>query len=445
MLERFRTFVHEHDLVGAGDITLLAVSGGVDSVVMADLFSKAGYKFAIAHCNFRLRGAESEGDEEFTKQLADRLRVPFCSKSFDTLEYSKRQGISIQMAARDLRYLWFDELMDRHGFDSVAAAHHLDDEAESFLINLFRGTGIAGLHGIMVKRGRIIRPMMFATRSDIEKYASDNNLDFRKDSSNSEDDYLRNRIRHFVIPEFEKADPDFRAGIRDTIMRIRDAEIIYRQAIEDHRASLFRIEDDRVRISIEELRRLQPLQSWIFELFRDYGCNEAAAKDIADSLDSIPGKVFHFKEYKLLKDRDDLILTYCSDDTGEEVQIDSDLISTDSPVKLVFKRMDAAGYDIRKEASVAALDEDKLRFPLILRRWKPGDFFHPLGMQEKKKLSDFFTDMKINLFDKQKIWLLCSGDDIVWIVGHRIDNRYKVTPATKRVLEIELFLTLQII
>lgn len=445
MLAQFLNYINDQRLFDADSRILLAVSGGVDSVVMAHLFHKANFKFGIAHCNFKLRYEESEGDELFTAQLAEELKAPFYSKTFQTLELSRLSGVSIQMAARELRYQWFEEIRKQHDFDFIATAHHYDDEIETFLINLIRGTGISGLHGIMPKRGHIIRPLMFAMRKEIESYAAENQIKYREDSTNREDKYLRNSIRHNIIPELEKISHDFKEKLHESIGRIREAEVIFDETINQKRNELIRKSGEEFRISIDVLRKLNPPKTWIYELLKDFGCTEAIAGDILLSLDSPPGRHFLFNDYILLKDRTDLIIRKRLDKTSgtefphsEEYSITEDIQSIDHPISLTFRTINRGNHSISKEQSIASLDFSKLEFPLVVRRWNKGDFFYPLGMTSRKKLSDFFIDEKYSRFDKDQAWVLSTGGNIAWIIGKRIDNRYKVTDKTKVIYEIKL-------
>lgn len=445
MLTRFLNYIDDNQLFDPDSRILLAVSGGIDSVVMAHLFSRSKYSFGIAHCNFKLRGKESDLDEIFTAQLSEKFQVPFYKISFQTKDYSKQARLSIQMAARDLRYKWFDKIREDHNYDFIAVAHQRDDEIETFLINLLRGTGILGLHGILPKRDRIVRPLLFASRNDIEEYAMLHSLKFREDESNKEEKYLRNRIRHKIIPLLDKISPDALDNITASISKIRDAEKIYNETIRARKEELIKFSGHDYRLSIEAVRRLTPAKTWIYELLKDFGCTESLAGDIVELLDSEPGRLIAFERYILLRDRDELIIQ-----EREGVKSDVDLpgikeyhireedAETEIPLKLSITRQSISKYVVSKEGSIAALDLGKLHFPLIIRKWKKGDYFYPLGMNSKKKLSDFFIDEKFSRFQKDKTWLLCSGDKIAWIIGKRIDDRFKITSTTRIVYQIKL-------
>jgi tRNA(Ile)-lysidine synthase len=433
MIGRFISFIDENRLFGKGGRLLLAVSGGIDSVAMAALFREAGYTFAIAHCNFMLRGAESDGDEAFVKGLAAGYKVPFYSKSFDTKSLAAASGKSIQMMARELRYGFFEEIAVKHRFDHIATAHNLDDQVETFFINLLRGCGIAGLHGISLKQGRVVRPMMFATRSDIETYVSNNDLAFREDSSNQKTDYVRNRIRHRIIPLFTEINPGFGREMEQNIKRLKDTEDIYRQYLDIVRYQIMREEDGLLIFDKAGLKKLSPLPAFLFGFLSPYGFNAADAAQVAAALDGSPGKRFFSSGHELLIDRQSIMVAPLREPGPEEVMIGKDDRKTEEGPEITVSIHPANGYVIPDDMNIASLDFHKLSFPLRLRRWKRGDAFCPLGMEKHKKLSDFFIDQKIPRILKERAWVLCSGDDIVWVVGMRIDQRYKVGRGTSKV------------
>lgn len=443
MIADFNNFIIREELFRPSDIVLLAVSGGLDSAVMAYLFHLAGYQFGIAHANFQLRGKESERDEDFVRTLAEKYQVAIHVKRFETKTFARKNGISVQMAARTLRYEWFEELIKDENYSYVATAHHLDDQLETFLINLTRGTGIAGLHGILPRNGKIIRPLMFSGRKEIEAYATANDLDFVQDSSNISMKYTRNRIRLKIIPQLELINPAFRQELKQTIGHIRDAEIIYRQTVEQKRKEILHRKGDEFIISADQFFNLKPLTSWAFELLSLFGFNQANIKDITGLAEAIPGKEVLSATHRVIKDRDQLIIAP-REKTGLETTF---LVTTDdlalkaikSPVNLGFETLHEIPAEFADPATTAYIDFDKLDFPLLIRKWHRGDFFCPMGMSKRKKLSDFFTDQKFSLIEKEKQWLICSGKNIVWIIGHRIDDRYKITTATKRVLKIILY------
>jgi tRNA(Ile)-lysidine synthase len=441
MLQAFKAYIGSAGLFGPSDRILLAVSGGVDSVAMVRLFRDAGYNFAIAHVNFGLRGEESDGDEAFVKNLAEQAGVHIFIKHFSTKQYAADHKISIQMAARDLRYAWFEELVTEHGFSFVATAHHLDDQAETFFINLLRGTGISGMHGILPKQGKVIRPLMFTTREKIMSFALDLNLDWREDRSNKSRKYLRNKLRLDVLTELYKINPLFSYKLNESITHLRDVETIYNYHIAGVTADLVQHTANGILISIDWIYEYEPHNTYLFELLKPYGFSYPVVKEIVRSLDTFSGKIFYSPTHRLLRDRENFIiqpLAELSVDTfaGEVYSIDRVSTNIEHPVCLITHETDEINELPMGKASIACLDLDKLQFPLKLRKWEKGDWFMPLGLKGKKKLSDFFINQKMSLAEKEKTWLLLSGEDIAWVIGKRIDNRFRITPKTKRAFVI---------
>ena len=442
MLKEFKTYISDQDLFKPNDRILLAVSGGIDSVVMSELFHKAGYSFGIAHCNFGLRGKESDADEVFVEKLAGRYKVSFYCKRFLTTKDAKEKGISIQMAARELRYQWFEEIRVNEKYAFIATAHHLDDQVETFFINLLRSTGIAGFHGILPRQGNIIRPLLFSYRDNIEAFARKYKLIFREDSSNQETKYLRNKIRHEVIPVFRELNPAFPQILTETILRMRETEIIFRKSIEATRKKIIRNDNNGIYIRIEELRKLSPVDIYAFELLSPFGFHEPVIRDILHSINDPSGKFFYSSTYRLIKNREELILNPLSENKesrvkNAEISIPENKKEIRKPVHLSFtKTTTGKKFSIDPSKEVANLDLRKIVFPLLLRRWKRGDSFYPFGLNKKKKLSDYFIDSKLSILEKENTWLLCSGIHIIWIIGHRIDHRFRVTSQTKEVLQV---------
>jgi tRNA(Ile)-lysidine synthase len=431
MVEEFKAFVIKNALLEKGDKTLITVSGGRDSVVLCELFYKAKFPFAIAHCNFQLRGKEANDDEIFVKKLASKYKVDFFSKRFETKTYSEKSKLSVQEAARVLRYEWFEEICNKNGFDFIATAHHKDDELETFFINLIRGTGIAGLHGILPKRGKIIRPLLFTGRAEIDVFVEKNKLQFREDSSNASDKYLRNKIRHKVLPLFEEMNPSFRNTLAEEIFRLSEVEKVYNHFIDVSKKQILKNNS----ISVSALKKSPFASVLLYEVLKKYQFNSTVAEEIFSSLDSESGKQFFSSSYRLVKDRGNLIIT--KRNLAKEKDVFSVLKSFKSiavPAKVGFSKVkNSTQFKIPKDNKIACLDFEKLNFPLKIRKWKEGDFFYPLGMKKKKKLSDFFIDIKLSLPEKENTWLLCSGGDIVYVLGKRIDERYKVGKETKSI------------
>lgn len=440
MLKQFFGYIQNQNLFLPNQRILLAVSGGVDSMAMVSLFGKAHFDFGIAHCNFKLRGAESDGDAAFVRKTAMDLGIPYFEKSFDTMEIANQKKQSIQVAARELRYGWFNEVIAENHYDYFATAHQFDDQSETFFINLLRGTGISGLRGILPKNGKCVRPLLFASRREILHFATENSISFREDSSNKSDKYLRNKIRQLVIPALEKVNPDFRKGLFTTFKNLAGTEIIMDTEIAKASDELLVFEDNQIKIDIVKLRNLHPLPVYLFGILKPYNFNFSNIEDICNAIDNISGKRFYSATHCLTGNSENLAITPNSDfesDISEEFIITDDEGSICHPVFLIFEKIEINDdFKIQKDENLAQLDFDKLRFPIKLRKWRQGDTFVPLGMKGKKLVSDFFIDEKFSLFDKQKTWLLISGNEIVWIVGHRISNRFKITGKTTKALII---------
>lgn len=443
MLRRLIEYVKANDLVRKNDRVLLAVSGGIDSVAMAELFHQAGFRFGIAHCNFGLRGEESAGDEKFVQGMANKYHVPFHTKQFLTTQDAKERRVSIQMAARELRYKWFEEIRATEGYDWIATGHQMDDQVETFFINLLRGTGIAGLHGILPRNGRVIRPLLFATRDEIGDFITSSHLAYREDSSNDSKKYLRNRIRLEMIPLLKEINPEVVPLMSENILRFREAVEIYRQKIEEVRKRIMIRKERKILVPIAELKCLKPGRTWMFELFSPYGFNESVSADMASALHKPGRKEFISDQFLVVRDREHLIITRRArkkhEEHEEEYVIKEGQSTLKGPVLLAIKEVqNAPGITIPAERDYASLDLEKLEFPLMLKRWKPGDAFIPFGMHQKKKISDYFIDAKISAEEKQRAWVLWSGNKIAWVVGYRPDNRFRVTSRTRTILQIRL-------
>ena len=435
MLSKFRSFIQSNSLCQPSDRILLAISGGIDSMVLLHLFFAAGYKPGIAHCNFHLRGSESDGDEKFVKSAAENMGADFYRQDFDTEQSARESGISIQMAARNLRYRWFEEIRSRHGYDYIATAHNQDDVIETFFINLSRGTGIRGLTGIPVKSERIIRPLLFASRKSIEEYAIGHDISFREDSSNASDKYLRNRVRHHLIPMLEEENPSFRMALMETMLKLSETEKLYEQELVLLKNRLMRKEGDRIKIRIRDLSAHGARKSILFEILSEYNFSAQAMEDIIHSLGGPSGKQFLSATHRIVKDREDLIITPVDNKEERKYYLEREAGRITEPVDLEWMVVDhTETFHIPNDRKIACLDLQKLHFPLILRHWQTGDYFQPLGMQGMKKISDFLIDTKVSLPDKERTWLLTSGREIAWVIGQRIDDRFKVRPYTRQVL-----------
>ncbi|MGN7514026.1 MAG: tRNA lysidine(34) synthetase TilS [Allomuricauda sp.] len=416
-----------------GQRLLLACSGGVDSVVLTHLCVAEGMDVALAHCNFNLRGEESDGDETFVRELASKLKLEVFVKRFDTEQYAEKKRLSVQMAARELRYQWFDELLRNKGFDYVLTAHHADDSLETFLINLSRGTGIEGLSGIPEVNKKVVRPLLPFSRGEILGYAQSENHHWREDSSNVSTKYLRNKIRHNIVPNLKELHPTFLQNFLHTQHHLQQTNGMVNQHLHELKAELFLEGEGVIKIDIDELQKLQPLESYLYGLFKDYGFTEW--NDVKNLLTAMSGKQVFSRTHQLLKDRDHLILSEIKNRVNETYTVYLEGDTSKLPVDLLFEHTETVE---KQDENVIFLDKKKLNFPLVLRKWEKGDYFYPFGMQGKKKLSKFFKDEKMNLVSKEKQWLLCSGGDIVWVVGKRADERFRVGDSTEEIIKVTL-------
>lgn len=440
MLAQFNCFIKEKLPGTEKKFILLAVSGGKDSVTMTHLFHEAGLAFGIAHCNFKLRGEESDQDEQFVKELALHYNVPFFSKRFETGDFAQERHISIQMAARELRYQWFEELREEHCYDLIATAHHLNDAIETLLMNLIRGTGISGLHGIAIKRDCLIRPMLFARAEEIETYVTENKLAYREDSSNLEEYYLRNKIRLQLIPVLKDLNPELDRVMQKNMERFADLEALLHQFREEKEQELIYEENGLICIRIDPLRKISGVRTLLFELLKPYGFTEGLIPGIFDAIDARSGTSFHAPEWTLTKDRGLFVLSPVHHAVKEEIPIhkDTDAVLLPGGKKISIRRASAGSFAIPSSKRIACLDEDLLKFPLLLRSWETGDVFYPFGMKGQKKLSDFFIDEKIPLPQKNNIPVVLSAGKIVWVAGMRTDNRFRITESTKKIYILEL-------
>lgn len=439
MREAFRDYIREHTLFNPEDQILLAISGGIDSMVMADLFLKENIPVAAAHCNFLLRGKESDDDESFVEAFCLERGLKMHVERFETEKHARDRGISIQMAARHLRYSWFEEIRRSFEYQYVALAHNLDDVIETFFINLSRGTGVRGLTGIKPKTGKIIRPLLFATREVILSYCNEQQIRFREDSSNKTVKYSRNRIRHHVIPEFLTINPSFRKNMLETISNLNDVDQVYREAVEHRKSEVVQEIQEKVLINISALKTLQPAATYLYEFIRPYHFPKQIVADIMACLDGTAGKQFFSPTHRLLKDREELIITELPDHERELFYIEEDVIHISQPIPVSFTKSDVPDkLQFPTDKRIACIDLDRVNFPLILRKWRKGDYFQPLGMTDIKKVSDFFVDNKFSIHDKENTWILTSGNKIIWIMGHRIDERFKITGQSTRMLVVEL-------
>ncbi len=449
LLRRFQDYNFQENLFQQKDGLLIAVSGGVDSVVLCELCDRAGFDFALAHCNFQLRGAESDHDENFVKQLADKYQKFFFVKKFDTEKYANEKKISVQVAARELRYKWFGEIVNTgwsmvngaHYSPSaichIVTAHHLDDNIETVLMNFFKGTGIAGLRGILPKQGKIIRPLLFATKEEIKKFAVENNLQWVEDSSNESDKYSRNYFRHHLIPLIEKIYPSALNNLANNIHRFRDIEILYKQSIDRHKKNLIEQKRNEIHIPILKLKKSGPMTTIIYEIIKEYQFSPHQVDEVIHFLEGESGKYIQSPTHRIIKNRKWLVISPNNLQEATHIVIDepSGQLRVDGGC-FQFEIVAASSHKLQATNKIAQLDADNIKFPLLLRKWKQGDYFYPLGMKKKKKLSRFFIDSKLSKTEKEKTWVIEMRKKIIWVVDMRIDERFKITQQTKNILLI---------
>lgn len=439
----FQEFLFKNLKVSTSDYLILTVSGGKDSMVMLNLFQQLNIKFVVAHCNFQLRGAESERDMNFVTNYCQKNQIELFTVRFDTLIYAQQHKLSIQMAARKLRYDWFEKLRIQINAQFIATAHHLNDQTETFFINLMRGTGLFGLHGIPTQNNHIIRPLLFATAERINDYAVINQIAFVEDSSNLSDKYLRNNIRHHIIPAFVEQNPKFVLSLSKTIDQISSIEKIISKQTKLLFSNMIKLNGDKIIVNLDDLLKIDDLEIYLFEFLAGYGFNHSVFQDILLALETQKsGLKFCSETYSLIKERNSLILTPKSaeslnNNTANPFSLIFEDMSTDSSLPLDIKIIEKPD-SLKTPKTIALIDPDSIKFPLIIRKWKTGDFFFPLGLKGKKLLSDYFIDNKFDSSEKENTYLLCNENEIVWIIGHRIDERYKVKNNSKNVLKIEI-------
>lgn len=437
MLQKFLDYNKENKLFKPDDKILLAVSGGIDSVAMANLFNRARLKFGIAHCNFGLRGEASDADEHFVKKLSKKYKVTFHSNQFDTEHFAQSEKISTQMAARHLRYEWFNKLLKEEGYALVATAHHQNDILETVLLNLVKGTGIAGLHGIKPKNGNIIRPILFADKNMIQDYVAVQHLTWREDSSNESAKYQRNIIRHEIVPKLKLINLNVVYTIKNTVERISAVEQLFNHHVGRIKEKAVLVKDEDAYIDIAEISASVMPAIILSEIIKPYHFNYHQAKNIAKKLGEGPGKVFESPTHRLNIDREKIIISPKDLSFFQEAIIqEGQTLFNHRGLNLRFSILVNKAFKIPADKNIAVLDYSKLKFPLKVRKWKEGDWFYPLGMNRKKKLSDFMIDEKIPLNLKARVFVITSGDSICWVVGNRIDNRFKVTGKTRKIYKI---------
>lgn len=440
MLTEFQNHIKDNQLFQPTDKILLAVSGGKDSIAMLHLFVAAKFNIGVAHCNFQLRDKAADEDELFVQQTCQQLNIPFHSIRFDTAEYAEKHKISTQMAARELRYNWFEEIKTTHHYHFIATAHHQNDVAETMLINLTKGSGLSGLHGIKAKNNNVIRPLLCFTSDEIQQYIKNNNIVFREDQSNASVKYVRNKIRHEVLPKLAEINPNIIDTLNETAKHLLATENILDQKIEEEKKHCFTTENELVKINIKQLRELSPLTTYLYYFLSPYHFNFDDCEQIALSLNGNSGKQFFSTTHQLIKDRDFLLLTPKTEKQPEPIIIHTINDFSKSPINIKFELIENENITFKTAKNIAYLNADKIDFPLRFRKWKEGDNFTPFGMNGKKKLSDYFIDEKFSIPEKEATWLLTDkNDNIIWVVKSRTDNYFKVNSTTKTILLLETF------
>ncbi|QMW06543.1 tRNA lysidine(34) synthetase TilS [Spirosoma foliorum] len=438
MLEqRFLAFINDNQLFGSNDRVLLAISGGIDSMVMAELFHRINQPVAIAHVNFGLRGAESEADALFVQNKAEQYGVPFHGTRFDTKAVAAERGVSIQMVARELRYTWFAQLLDEYKYACLATAHHLNDTLETLLLNLTRGTGLAGLHGIASNQNGIVRPLLFATRPQLVAYADERELLYREDSSNSDDKYARNRIRHHVVPVLTSLNPGLWQTLPRTIERLRAAETVMQAELERSWQQTAEVKGQQISLPTTKLKALPELDFRLANWLKPFGFTDDQANQIANALNRPIGQVFSSTTHRISHEREGLLLEPLPSQLYPEITLTtlaSGLVEVGGAFSLTIDEIEkSADFRPPADSAIACLDADKLQLPLTIRPWRQGDRFRPLGLNGHKLVSDLLNDLKLSRTEREQTAVLLSGDQIAWVIGYRIDHRFRVQAETKRI------------
>ena len=437
LLEKFVQYIKKENLFQSTDKLLIAVSGGLDSVVLCYLCQQAGYDFAIAHCNFKLRGAASDGDALFVQAMANTLNVPYFHTSFDTANYAVQNKKGIEETARDLRYAWFDAIAAENNFNKIVTAHHADDNIETVAMNFFRGTGIKGLRGILPKNGAVIRPLLFARRAALEAFVEDNNIAFVTDHTNAENDYTRNYFRNTILPLVNKNFPETGENILKNIQRFTEIELLYRQSIDLHLKKLLEFKGNEIHIPVLKLQKTFPLATVLFEIMRPYGFTALQTEEALSLLNSETGKYIQSNSHRIIKNRVWLIIAPLQHLEAANILIEEKDTTIEFAIgRLLIEKIDKGIAKINPDPCIALLDAGAVHFPLLLRKWKQGDYFYPLGMAKKKKVNRFLNDLKISLTQKENTWVIEMDKKIIWIAGKRIDDRFKIKPTTKLMLQL---------
>lgn len=443
MLEGLLTYINREKLFDKNDTILLAVSGGMDSIVLCDLFAKAKFKFGIAHVNFGLRGDESDADEVFVKKFAVKLKVPFYTTTFETENYAKEHQLSIQMAARILRYSWFEEIRSKHNYNYIATAHHMNDSAETLLLNIAKGTGIGGLHGILPKNGNLIRPLLFAQKESILDYVVENQIIWREDSSNESIKYQRNFIRQEIVPKLKEINPNFEETINRTIEKVTEIELFFQKEVTKFKNQNLIFENGNTFLPFSHLQENPSLKAIYTAILGEYNFNHDQVRAIFESLEGEAGKSFISPSHVLVKDRTAFVISpqnilkdFGTFELGIEDIEKSQIELNNFKLKFTVQEIEK-DHKLKTSVKTASLDFDTLKSPLKIRKWKEGDWFCPLGMNKKKNISDFLNAEKVPLNIKKDVQVITSNGSIIWVIGYRIDNRFKITDKTTKLFFIE--------
>lgn len=438
---RFKDFIESQKLFTQQHHLLVACSGGIDSVVLVHLLHEFQFDFSILHCNFQLRGKESNRDQAFVVQLADQLSIPCHVNTFDTEKVMNEWGKGVQETARILRYNWFDEQVNLHAANGkqplLLTAHHQDDQLETVVFNFFRGTGIAGLTGMNTKDGYLVRPLLFASRNEIEAYAIDKKLSWVEDSSNKGTIYARNQLRHDVFPLLEKAVPSFKQNLSNNIKRFQETEMLFKQQIASIQKRVVEKRDKGFAIAVNKIKHLVPLDTIVYEIFSPFGFTATQTGELKKLFIAHTGSFLQSPTHRVLKNRDWLLIDPLHEISSSVYVIEKDQSSFSVGDKTICISMHENSSMLSAAANEAWLDASKLEFPLLVRPWKNGDYFYPLGMKKKKKISKFLIDQKLSKTEKESQYVIESAKKIVWVVGRRIDERFKVLPHSKEILQLK--------
>ena len=436
MIQKFTAHINTNVPFLKDKKLLIAISGGLDSVVLYHILTSLNFNISLAHCNFNLRGKESYLDEEFVNNLSQKTSNQIFIKSFDTEKYSKENKLSTQIAARELRYTWFQELVEKHNFDYILTAHHADDNLETFLINLTRGTGLEGFTGIPKINGNIVRPLLPFSREEILKYAKENKIEWREDASNASTKYTRNKLRHQVIPVLKEINPSLLSSFKKTLENLQESQQILEDRIEEVSSEIIETKEAITKINIDKIQQLSNPKAYLYQLLKNHSFTEW--NDVYDLLSAQSGKQVFSKTHRLLKDRDFLILSRKTAVNLDKVEssfvINKDELEITNPIHLTFETVKQISTENKQTIYV---DKDLLKYPLLVRKWQNGEYLYPTKMQGKKKLSKFFKDDKFSLLEKENTWLLCNADnEIIWVINHRQDRRFSTTSSTRKTLKI---------